>query len=105
MVTFLFDFGTPAALGPEKGPEGLVAACLLDAQAPPQWSNTLINRLQYYVLQLGDPNPNPYLLIVQDGEPGGEWYSRLENTIRLLALGICVFLFCARNFSKCQGVL
>ena len=30
--------------------------CLLDAQAPPQWSNNLINRLKYYVLQLGDPN-------------------------------------------------
>ena len=35
--------------------------CSLDAQAPPQWSNNLTNRLKYYALQLGDPNPNPHL--------------------------------------------
>ena len=34
----------------------LAAACLLDTQAPPQWSTSLINRLKYYVVQLGDPN-------------------------------------------------
>ena len=32
---------------------------LLDAQAPPQWSNNLINGLKYYALQLGDPTPIP----------------------------------------------
>ena len=62
VVTFFFDFGTPVALGPVKGLEGLAcllaAAYLLDVQAPPQWSNNLINRLKYYVLQLGDPNRN-----------------------------------------------
>ena len=50
--------------GPAKGPEGLacccLVACLLDAHAPPQWSNTLMNRPTYYVLQLGDPYPYPY---------------------------------------------
>ena len=40
----------------------LLACCLLDAQASPRWSNTLINRLKYYVLQLGDPNSTPHLL-------------------------------------------
>ena len=64
VTVFLLDFGTPVAPGPARGPEGLVAcllrlACLLDAQAPPQWSNSLINRLRYYVLQLGDHNRNP----------------------------------------------
>ena len=54
VVTFFSGFGTPFAVGPEKGPEGL--ACLLDAQAP----HSLINRLNYYVLQLGDPNPNAW---------------------------------------------
>ena len=47
--TFVSDFGTPVALGPAKGPEGLVAACLLlDAQAAPWFPNDLINRLKYY---------------------------------------------------------
>ena len=36
----------------------LLVACLLDAQAPPWWSNNFINRLKYYVLQLGDPHPH-----------------------------------------------
>ena len=31
----------------------------LDAQAPPWFLNNLKTRLKYYVLQLGDPNPNP----------------------------------------------
>ena len=48
---------------PRRGPLGLGAClllpcCLLDAQAPPWWSNSLINRLTYYVPQLGDPNPD-----------------------------------------------
>ena len=37
----------------------LAACCLLDAQAPPQFPDTLIDRLQCYGLRLGDPNPNP----------------------------------------------
>ena len=41
----------------------LACCCLLDAQAPPRFPNSLINRLKYYVLQLGDPNPNPDWLI------------------------------------------
>ena len=45
--------------GLERALRCLLAACLLDAQAPPWWSNNLINRLKYYVLQLGDPNPKP----------------------------------------------
>ena len=37
---------------------GLVACCLLARQASSTLvSNNLINRLKYYVLQLGDPNP------------------------------------------------
>ena len=45
-------------MGPARGPAELVAACCsLDAQAPPKWPNNLINRLKYFVLQLGDPNP------------------------------------------------
>ena len=59
VVTFFPGFGTPVALDPARGPEGLAClllACLLDAQAPLQWSNNLINWLKYYVLQLGDPN-------------------------------------------------
>ena len=51
VVTFFFDSGTPFAVGPARGPAGLVAslllaACclLLDKQAPPN----LINRLKYY---------------------------------------------------------
>ena len=47
VVTFCFRFREPCLL-----------ACLLDAHAPTQWSNNLINRLKYYVLQLGDPNRN-----------------------------------------------
>ena len=71
VVPFFFEFGTPSALRTRKGPVYLacclllvacrlllVACLLLDAQAPPWWSNNLINRLKYYVLQLGDPNPN-----------------------------------------------
>ena len=60
VATFFFDSGTPVALGPRKGPAGLACCCccLLDAHAPPLWSNDLIGRLKYYVLQLGDPNPN-----------------------------------------------
>ena len=66
VVTFVS--GTPAALGPAQGPEGLVAclllaACLLDAQAPPECPSNLMNRLKYYVLQLGDPNPNQDLVL------------------------------------------
>ena len=52
VVTFLFDFATRVALGPAKGPEGLAACLLLLARL----SNDLINRLKYYVPQLGDPN-------------------------------------------------
>ena len=39
----------------------MLACCLLllDAQAPPKWPNDRMNRLKYYVLELGDPNPNP----------------------------------------------
>ena len=37
----------------------VAAACLPDAQAPPHWSDDLINWLKYYVPQLGDPNLNP----------------------------------------------
>ena len=37
----------------------LRVACLLDAQVAPWWSKNSINRLEYYVLQLGDINPNP----------------------------------------------
>ena len=63
---FFFDFGTPVALGPSKGPAGLAACllllaatcCFLDAQVPPQRSNSVINRLKYYVLELSDPNSN-----------------------------------------------
>ena len=61
VLTFVFDFGTPSALRTRNGPVELACcllACLLDAQAPPWWSNNLINRLKYYALQLGDPNPN-----------------------------------------------
>ena len=62
-VTFFPGFGTPVALGPEKGPGGLArllaGCCQLDAQAPPQWSRKLLNRLTDYVPRLGDPNPNP----------------------------------------------
>ena len=57
-----FRFGTSLAVGLARGPEGLAAAAcclLLDAQAPPQGPNNLINRLKYYVLQLGGPSPNP----------------------------------------------
>ena len=50
VVTFFFDFGTPVAPGPEKGPEELVANL-----------HNLINRLTYYVLQLGDPNQDRVL--------------------------------------------
>ena len=32
---------------------------MLDAQAPPWGPNNLINRLNYYALQLGDPHPIP----------------------------------------------
>ena len=46
------------ALGPTKGPAGLVACLLLDAQAPLWFPNDLISRLKYSVPQLGDPNPN-----------------------------------------------
>ena len=35
----------------------MLVACLLDAQAP-HWFPNLRNRLKYYVIQLGDPNPN-----------------------------------------------
>ena len=57
------DFGTPVALGPKNGPAGLACcllllACLLDAQAPAWCTNNLINRLKFYELNLGDPNPN-----------------------------------------------
>ena len=59
---FLSDFGTPVALWPRKGLEGLacllLAACLLDTQDPPWCPNQLINWLKFYELQLGDPNPN-----------------------------------------------
>ena len=60
VATFFFDFGTLVALGPRKGPAELLACLLLDAQAPPWWSNDLINRLKDCVLRLGDPNPNPW---------------------------------------------
>ena len=63
---FFFHFGTPFAVGPTRGPAGLVGCCcllLLDAQAPPKWLNNLINRLKYYVLQLGDPHPNEDLVL------------------------------------------
>ena len=33
----------------------LLVACLLNAQAPPWFPKKMINRLKYYVLQLGDP--------------------------------------------------
>ena len=62
-IIIFLDFGIPVALGPTKGPEELAAACLPDAQAPPQWSNNLINRLKYCVLQLGDPDPNQDLVL------------------------------------------
>ena len=37
----------------------LAACCLLARRAPPWCPNNLINRLKFYKLQLGDPNPNP----------------------------------------------
>ena len=41
------------------GPSLLAACCCLpDAQAPANWPYNWINRLKFYVLQLGDPNPN-----------------------------------------------
>ena len=59
VVTPFRDFATSVALGPDKGPAGLAAACLLDAQAPPKWPINWIHRLKYYALQPGDPHPNP----------------------------------------------
>ena len=63
VVTFFIHLGTPVALGPARGPAGLIACCvlllLLDTQAPPKWLHNWINRLEYYVLQLVDPSPNP----------------------------------------------
>ena len=53
-VTF-FSISGPLLLW---GPERLACCCLLDAQAPPWCPKYLINRLKYYVLQLGDPNPH-----------------------------------------------
>ena len=58
VLTFFLRFWDPFCSADQKGPCGanlLLAACLLDAQAPPWWSNTLIDRLKYCVLQLGDP--------------------------------------------------
>ena len=37
---------------------------LLDTQAPPWCPNNLMNRLKFYELQLGDPNPNPVVDVV-----------------------------------------
>ena len=65
-VVTLFPFRDPFAVGPARGPAGL-ACCLLlaaarllllDVQDPSKWPNNWINRLKYYVLQLGDPSPN-----------------------------------------------
>ena len=74
VVTFFFGFGTPSAPQSKKGPVGslgplacllarLLVACLLQVQAPPRDPNNWINRLKYYVLQLGDPNPNQDLVL------------------------------------------
>ena len=67
VVTFFSNFGPLPLCRPERTLWGgllvacLVACLLLDTQAPPWWSNNLINRLKYYVLQLGDPYPTlPY---------------------------------------------
>ena len=53
----------------------LAAACLLDAQAPPLCPNNLTNRLKFYELQLGDPDPTP--------NPNQAW-SRTAATVSLL---------------------
>ena len=58
VVTLFFHSGTHLAVGPAQGPAGLVAGCLLDARAPPDWPTNLVKSLKYYVLQLGGPNPN-----------------------------------------------
>ena len=39
----------------------MLAACLLDAQAPPWGPNDLMDRLKFCELQHGDPIPNPHL--------------------------------------------
>ena len=67
-----FRFWDPLGSAVQKGPCWLpgpscclLACCclLLQVQAPRRDTNNWINRLKYYVLQLGDPNPNQKLVI------------------------------------------
>ena len=72
VVTFFFQSWDLCCSGAQKGPCGaacLLLACLLDAQAPPWWSNNLMNRLKYYVLQLGDPNPSHVMHSCRAAQP------------------------------------
>ena len=67
VVTFFSILGPLLLWGPPRALQvSLLAACccccwLLDAQAPPKWPNNWINRLRYYVLQLGDPKSKRYI--------------------------------------------
>ena len=63
VVAFFSILGPLLLWAPERALRGYLllacccccCCCLLDA-----FPNTLVNRLKYYVFQLGDPNPSPY---------------------------------------------